>query len=190
MVCQRFAVVDIEIVHYQMNGPDTGVLPGQFTTHLRELAAATVGGGEGEVTPGFGLDRAEYIDRATALVFVIPSGLASGDRGTGGTHVGMQRHGLLVQTHHRLCGIVESFVGRQDVRSRPSGVSVNPLRMNRSSSRYNSKGLPVSGLTRTSRMKAIGSRFHRAMAVPLPLRLLMPIASNSSGRLCDALGAD
>src|ERR1700751_902298 len=103
-VCQRFAVVDVEIVHSQMNGPGTGVVPGQFTTDLRELAAATVGGGEGEGTPGFGLDRAEYIGLATALVFVIPSGLASGARGAGGAHVGMQRHGLLVQTHHWFCG--------------------------------------------------------------------------------------
>jgi hypothetical protein len=62
-----------------------------------------------------GLDRAEYVGRATAFIFVVSSGFPPRNGGRKGTHIGMQRDRFLVQADDRLLWIVGLFIGLQNV---------------------------------------------------------------------------
>ena len=61
------------------------------------------------------LYRAENIGRAAPFVLVIPPRFPPRLGWGGGTHVGVQRDRLLIQTYHRLVGIVGLFVRLQNV---------------------------------------------------------------------------
>ena len=57
----------------------------------------------------------ENIGRTTPLVLVIPPRFPPRLGRRGGAHVGVQRDRLLIQTHHRLLGIVGFFIRLQHV---------------------------------------------------------------------------
>ena len=63
----------------------------------------------------FGLYGAEDISRAAALVFVVSSRFPPRLGRRGRADVGMQRDRLLIQTHHRLFGIVGLFIRLQNI---------------------------------------------------------------------------
>src|SRR5581483_2432586 len=70
---QRFAAMNVEVVHYQVNGFRFRVFHRQADGNLSELEGRAVRRGKCEMAPRFWLYRAENIGRATACVFVIAS---------------------------------------------------------------------------------------------------------------------
>src|SRR5258708_20999506 len=109
-VRQRFAAVDVEIVHDQMDGVGLRVLHRHITGCQSELERRAVGRGVCEMATGFGLYGAENIGGTTALVLAVAPGLPPRLSRRGGADVSVQRNRLLVQAHHRLFGIVELFI--------------------------------------------------------------------------------
>src|SRR5258707_8935877 len=74
-VRQRFAAVDVEIVHDQMDGVGLRVLHRHITGCQSELERRAVGRGVCEMATGFGLYGAENIGGTTALVLAVAPGL-------------------------------------------------------------------------------------------------------------------
>src|ERR1044071_10209963 len=83
--------------------------------NLGEFGCRSVRGGEGKVATRLGLDGAEDISRATALILVIPPRFAPRRRRRCRTHVRVQCNWLLVQTYHWLLRIIWLFIDFQDV---------------------------------------------------------------------------
>src|SRR5215208_6733561 len=65
---QRFAAVNIQIVHYQMNGLGLWVFQCQGRGNQSKLKAGTIRCGEGEMPACFRLYGTENIGSTTALV--------------------------------------------------------------------------------------------------------------------------
>jgi hypothetical protein len=65
--------MDVEVVHYEVNGFGFRVCQRQSDGNLSELKGRTTRRGEGEMTTGFRLYGAANIGRAATSVFVIAS---------------------------------------------------------------------------------------------------------------------
>ena len=65
--------MDVEVVHYQVDGLGLGIFQGQVKENLGEFKTRAVRRREGEMAPRFRLYRAENIGRAAAFIFVVPS---------------------------------------------------------------------------------------------------------------------
>ena len=114
-VRQRFAAVDVEVVHDQVDGLCLRVLHRQMAGDLCELKSGPVGRWEGEVPARFGFYRTEDIGRPAPLVFIVLSGFPARCGRRGGADIGVQRDRLFVQTHHGLLRIVWPFIRFQCV---------------------------------------------------------------------------
>jgi hypothetical protein len=112
---QRLTAVDIEVVHYQVDGFRFRVRHRQGDCNASELKARTIGRGKGEMTACFGFHSAEDFGRPATLIFVIPARLPSRQGRRGRPHVGMQGDRLFVHTDHRLQRIVRPFIHLQNV---------------------------------------------------------------------------
>src|SRR4051794_21444427 len=102
---EGLAAVDIQVIHYHMNGFGCWVLTGQVEGHLRELKSRTIRCGERKVSARFRFYRTEDIGCPATLVFVIASGLSSRFSRRGRTDIRMERDRFLVQAQHWLTGI-------------------------------------------------------------------------------------
>src|ERR1700685_343623 len=65
--------MDVQIIHYQMDGLRFRILKGQLKNHLCELNSRAIRCGECEMAPRFWLYRAENIGCAAAFIFVVSS---------------------------------------------------------------------------------------------------------------------
>src|SRR5580704_344800 len=92
---QYLAAMDVQVVHYQMDGFRFRVCQCQGHGHLGELEAGTIRRGEGEVPPSLRFYGAENIGGPTALVFVIAARFASWPSRRGWPHIGVQGDRLL-----------------------------------------------------------------------------------------------
>ena len=114
-VRQGLLVVDVQVIHHQMDGLGLRICKGQLGQDLSEFKPRTIGCGKGEMAACLRFYSTENICRTAALVFVIASRFASRPGGGEGTDLGMQRNRLLIQTHHRLLWIVWPFIRLQGV---------------------------------------------------------------------------
>jgi hypothetical protein len=67
------------------------------------------------VTTSLRLDRTKEVGCAATLVLVVPPGLSSGSGRRGGTHIGVQRDRLFIQTDHRFLRVIRPFVNLQNI---------------------------------------------------------------------------
>ena len=114
-VDQRLSAVDIEVIHDEVDGPRGGVLIHDVVHHMGKLSGAAVGSGGGEVPARLRLHRAKHVGRAAPFVLVIRPRRFSWSGRPGRAHIGVQRHGLLVQANDRLGRLVWLLIDRQYV---------------------------------------------------------------------------
>ena len=112
---QGLPAMDVEVVHYQVDGFRFRVLHGQLADHLGELESRAIRGGKGEMPAGFRFYGAENIGGTAALVLIVPPRFASRLGWGGGPNIGVQRDRLLIQAHHRFGGSARFFVRLQHV---------------------------------------------------------------------------
>lgn len=93
---QRLPAMDVEIVHYQVNGLRIRIFQRQSDDNLSELKSRTVRCREGEMPTRFRLYCAEHIGSAATLIFVIPPRFPSRYRRPSWPQVGVQGDRLLV----------------------------------------------------------------------------------------------
>jgi len=93
---QRFAAMDVEVVHHQVHRPGLRILHGQVEGYLGKLERRPIRRGEGIVPSCFGLYRAEDIGRATTLILVVSSGFAPWRGRNCRTGIGVERNGLFM----------------------------------------------------------------------------------------------
>jgi len=93
-VGQRLATMNIEIVHYQMDGFGLHVLQGDLEGYLGELHSRTIRRGKGEMASRFRFYGTENIGGSATFVFVVSPRFASRSSRCGRSQVRVQCDGL------------------------------------------------------------------------------------------------
>jgi len=78
LVYHRLMGMGTEVVHDQMNSGSLRILGGNIQKVAGKLRRGAVCRCLGKVHPGFGFDPAKHVGAATAFIFIISSGYASG----------------------------------------------------------------------------------------------------------------
>lgn len=112
---QRFPVVDVQVVHYQVDGLGVRISQCQVDGYPGELKARTIWRGEGKMAPGLRLYGTENIGGPAAFIFVVPARLPAWHSRRGGSHIGVQVEWFLIQADYRLLRVIRPFVHFQDV---------------------------------------------------------------------------
>src|SRR4051794_3831019 len=81
---EGLAAVDIQVIHYHMNGFGCWVLTGQVEGHLRELKSRTIRRGERKVSARFRFYRTEDIGCPATLISLSRLASRPGSAGEGG----------------------------------------------------------------------------------------------------------
>src|SRR6266576_3320679 len=90
--------MDVQVIHYQMDGLGFRILKGQLKNDLCELDRRAIRCGKCEVAARLWLYRAENIGCAAAFIFVVSSRFPSRLCWRSRPDVGMQGNRLLIQT--------------------------------------------------------------------------------------------
>ena len=110
VVGKSFGAMDVQIIHDQMDRVGSGVVGDDALQRRSQLRSRAIWSCQREVFSSLRLYRAEYVGRSASLVFVVGApGLTRGHRPCR-SYVIVECDWLLVQTNHRLCRVVWSFI--------------------------------------------------------------------------------
>src|SRR5215472_10443969 len=98
---ERFFLMRVEVIQYQMNGARFGVAQRDPFERSCKLPRGTVFRGVGLMATGLGLDHTEHVGSAVPRVLVVAACGSAGRHRAIGSHRVQQLHRPLVQRHYR-----------------------------------------------------------------------------------------